>query len=358
MNVLENLIDTLQTHGLEFFRVYYGEYRGIVADNKDPEKRGRIKVILPQFDPKKKIDVWIDPAGGSIGQSRGVFNPPELNDCVWVRFDRGKPDAILSYSGSFPVKEDVPPELMPGSDGTPYRRGFVSRMGHAVVFDDTPGQEAITLLWHEAVPGDSAFNDPGKAADRSKGEHHIVRFDKSGILLRSLDGAIFQMDAANHQMKLFAPRTKNGSADQIVLGDGGIRIIDHTGSVSLFINDGQMSVTANKGIVFQTPDVTLESTGTNLSSGPREPVIMGDRYTTSRYIMHSTIADFFTEVGGAAKATAVALQGQVATLAGGVASALIPFFELLSIGAIRAGAALRTFEASRDAYLSKKTKTG
>ena len=62
----------------------YGKYRGIVADNQDPQKRGRLKLLIPSVLGDQTSD-WALPClpyGGAAQQ--GLYMVPEVDAQVWL----------------------------------------------------------------------------------------------------------------------------------------------------------------------------------------------------------------------------------------------------------------------------------
>ena len=67
----------------------YGKYPGIVTDNKDPQKRGRLKLLVHSVLADQDTD-WALPClpyGGAAQQ--GMFMVPEVDAPVWVEFEEG-----------------------------------------------------------------------------------------------------------------------------------------------------------------------------------------------------------------------------------------------------------------------------
>lgn len=64
---------------------FYGKYRGIVVRNDDPEKRGRIKALVP--DVLGDIETpWCE---CSNVVNRETLFIPEIGDKVWIEFQGG-----------------------------------------------------------------------------------------------------------------------------------------------------------------------------------------------------------------------------------------------------------------------------
>ena len=51
---------------------HYGIYRGLVADNNDPEGLGRVKLVIPQI-LGQSVTTWAWPVGGGITQSKWPY---------------------------------------------------------------------------------------------------------------------------------------------------------------------------------------------------------------------------------------------------------------------------------------------
>lgn len=51
---------------------YYGIYRGLVADNNDPDDLGRVKLVIPQV-LGQAVTTWAWPVGGNITQSKWPY---------------------------------------------------------------------------------------------------------------------------------------------------------------------------------------------------------------------------------------------------------------------------------------------
>jgi uncharacterized protein involved in type VI secretion and phage assembly len=61
---------------------------GIVTDNKDPDKLGRVKVRYPRLNDDVESG-WARIAWGAAGKERGTVSLPEVNDEVAIGFEHG-----------------------------------------------------------------------------------------------------------------------------------------------------------------------------------------------------------------------------------------------------------------------------
>ena len=104
---------------------------GIVTDNKDPSKLGRVKLklmILSDTD----TTLWCPIIMQGAGKNRGWFFIPEVEDEVLVMFEQGDINRPLVVGALWGGK-DKPPDKNPGPNP---RRMIKSRQGSKVTFDD------------------------------------------------------------------------------------------------------------------------------------------------------------------------------------------------------------------------------
>lgn len=143
---------------------------GIVTDNKDPDKLGRVKVKLPTLS-EQDTTCWCPIVMMGAGKNRGWFFIPEKDDEVLVMFEHGDINCPVVV-GSLWNGKDKPPDKNPG--GNP-RRMIRSRAGSKITFDDEnnkltiedgSGKGKVTLdadnnkIVIEALSGDVCFQTP------------------------------------------------------------------------------------------------------------------------------------------------------------------------------------------------------
>ena len=190
-------------YGLEFFNKYYGCYRGDVTRNDDPQNRGRIQAQVPTVGHSAPLEVWIDPAFHAAGTNHGMFWPPEVGDGVRVTFESGDPSKPCLYHGGWFGTADVPSEFATTDQGqefkVPEKRGFITRGGHSIVFNDTDGEQSLEITWHKPKTQPSSRSDtPDRDGDTAKltfvdGGITIVYKDNQKIEIK--DGVI-RLDAS------------------------------------------------------------------------------------------------------------------------------------------------------------------
>jgi uncharacterized protein involved in type VI secretion and phage assembly len=104
----------------------------VVAQNKDPEGLGRVKVSFPWRDNADE-SYWARIAVPMAGGDRGTWFLPEIGDEVLVACDAERVEHPYVV-GSLWNGQDKPPEA--NADGKNDLRMIRSRSGHEIVFDD------------------------------------------------------------------------------------------------------------------------------------------------------------------------------------------------------------------------------
>ena len=75
---------------------FYGKYRGVVTDNNEPLKQGRIRATVPAVLGDRESG-WALPCTPC---SRGFFFIPPVDAKVWIEFEGGNPEVPI-WSGCF-----------------------------------------------------------------------------------------------------------------------------------------------------------------------------------------------------------------------------------------------------------------
>jgi phage baseplate assembly protein gpV len=134
-----------------------GIYCGVVTNNNDPLRKGRVKLVLPWLSPEYETD-WSLVSQVGAGKRSGALFLPEVGDEVLVGFEFG--DARRPYVlGGVMTNESTytlggPPIKATGESAAVVLRGLVSAAGNRLVFNDElppgegtppPSVSAITL---------------------------------------------------------------------------------------------------------------------------------------------------------------------------------------------------------------------
>ena len=115
---------------------------GVVTNNKDPDKLGRVKVRFPWLSADNE-SYWARIATLMAGNDRGSVFFPEVGDEVLVACEHG--DIRFPYVlGALWNGADLPP--YDNADGANNLRLLKSRSGHVIRLDDTSGSEKIEII--------------------------------------------------------------------------------------------------------------------------------------------------------------------------------------------------------------------
>ena len=120
---------------------------GIVVDIEDPNKACRVKVQLAQQDGDTYPE-WIRPIF-----TPGWFSPPEKGDRIELVLPEGEDNiefaSEVRYRGrSIELTEEVPAAFR---TNYPYRRGYATKSGHILLFEDKSGFEEIAISWKGTI---------------------------------------------------------------------------------------------------------------------------------------------------------------------------------------------------------------
>ena len=166
--------------------VQYGLHYGVVCQNKDPDKLNRIKVKLPWLDNgDKEQTYWAQLATPMEGKQFGWYTVPDIDDVVVVMFIGGDISQPLILGGVW-SKTDNSPE--PNEDGKNNFRGYRSRSGHRLVFDDS-GKTKVWLADKSTklMVGVGQFAKDG-AGPNTCAVHKPGMSGEAGVSISSVEG--------------------------------------------------------------------------------------------------------------------------------------------------------------------------
>lgn len=124
-------------------RYFFGKYRGLVKDNKDPDGLGRIQVQVPAVAGVQ--EAWALPATPYAGDQVGFYTIPPAGALVWVEFEGGHPDFPI-WTGCFWKTGQVPPEVKTNADDPSQVKVFKTRVLTMWVDDtDQKGQSVVVF---------------------------------------------------------------------------------------------------------------------------------------------------------------------------------------------------------------------
>lgn len=141
---------------------------GVVTNNNDPDKRGRVKLHLPLHDETAETD-WVRIATMMTGKEMGSLFIPEVGDEVVVAFHLGQ----IRYPiviGMLWNQKNKPPSPADKND----ERKIVSRSGNQIMFTDKAGEETITVKTKKGQTVVMADKDESLTVADSSGNNKIV----------------------------------------------------------------------------------------------------------------------------------------------------------------------------------------
>lgn len=136
---------------------FFGLFRGIVVNRKDPKKQLRVRVSCPQVfgDLEESKLPWAYPRGlgastvdgsNSHGGS-GLIHVPKKGSPVYVEFEGGDPRYPVwshGWFGADTARVKAAKNLY-GSNGEPDNHAWITPRGTSLQLDDRPGKEKIIM---------------------------------------------------------------------------------------------------------------------------------------------------------------------------------------------------------------------
>jgi len=246
MNLEKMLADLIQ----KIERRFYGKYRGLVVDNADPQKLGRLKVKVPAVLGSEVVTGWAMPCVAYGGMAdTGLFCIPEIDAGVWVEFEEGDPEYPI-WSGTFwsepdgseaPTPVDAEGSAEEEVQDPPTRKIFKTVKGHTIQLEDGDGDEMIII--HDGVNGHRVVMNADGVKVTDGQQAHEITLSADGVLIH--DGANSQdvvMDASG-----IAITDKNSNS--ITMDAQGLHCQDGNGNT---LNMDAMSGAAGPGAAFHS----------------------------------------------------------------------------------------------------------
>jgi hypothetical protein len=236
IDLLETTIRRQQTR-------YYGKYRAFVADNTDPETRGRCKLTIPSVLGESVSD-WALPClpyGGAPGL--GMIAVPPVGAQVVAEFLEGDASSPM-WTGTFWRTSDEVPEEH-GANSEPSAKVLKTESGHLLLFEDKGGEEQITL--------------------KSSAEA-VLEMDPSGsFALTDAGGARVTLDAAAGEI-----RVEDANGNSMVMASSGITLSDASGN-EIVASGGGIKIQSSATVTIEGPSVAVGGSG-------GEPLIKGTSF--------------------------------------------------------------------------------
>lgn len=292
--LLERLLERVE-------RRYYGKYQGFVVDNDDPQRRGRLRALVPDV----LGDVWSGWAEacfayGGAGDL-GTFSVPPVTKegdafttGVWIEFRGGDAQHPIWVGTFFGAPNDVPEA--PGDDGEPSVDVHVTRTfaGHSIVAVDTPQQERFELrdaggqrLTFEAQlkPHTKRDADGKKSKETLSVDYPDLVGDEARVTLQDFAGNTVLLDATKAAPTIRITNTgRDGTVVQTIELNGSgsdprIVITDNNQNVITLNQDGIAIDAGAHGdtIVLDSSGIKADASKIDLNQGSKGAARLDDK---------------------------------------------------------------------------------
>ena len=264
-DLLTRLIERIRDGGLgDVFGRYYSIYRAMVTDNKDPKKLGRVKVMVPTLFGDDPLPNWCQCKDfRASGKEYGEFNPPEVDDWVFVQFIEGDTRYPV-YSGGWVGEEELSQEYQHDEEGTPRVRGQKDSSGNGIFFDSTPDKEKMWVQTKDHI----IMLDSTKEKESISLIHKLgsqIQIDKLGsIKAFTSDGHYISMNSEDGSLAI---GSKDGSI--IALKDN-IVVTDASGKSTAVISEDGVQITTGGDLIAQANSATMKTGSISVDTGSAE----------------------------------------------------------------------------------------
>lgn len=123
---------------------YYGKYRGVVINNVDPMKIGRIQASVPDVG-HGKTSTWAMPCLPLAGKKSGTYFVPAVGSGVWIEYEQGDPDYPIWTGCFWGASSEVPAKALSGNPANP-SIVLDTALQNMLVISDAPGPAGGILL--------------------------------------------------------------------------------------------------------------------------------------------------------------------------------------------------------------------
>jgi len=169
---------------------------GIVTNNNDPDRLGRVKMRFPWLSASTESH-WARVATPMAGHGRGFYFLPEVDDEVLVLFERGDVRFPFVIGALWNGKDQAPAG---NSDGKNALRVIKSRSGHLIRFDDSEDAQKIEIVdatSSNRIVIDTSTDTITIAAGKNivlEAPNGDIRLDANQVLIAASKGADIKAD--------------------------------------------------------------------------------------------------------------------------------------------------------------------
>jgi len=118
-------------------RQFFGKFRGVVTDNRDPLMLGRVRARVLDVLGENESG-WALPSLPYAGKGVGLFLVPPVDASVWIEFEHGDPDYPI-WTGCFWSQGELP-----ATPAVAEMKVLKTDLG-TITINDLPGAGGITI---------------------------------------------------------------------------------------------------------------------------------------------------------------------------------------------------------------------
>jgi hypothetical protein len=161
------------------------KYWGVVVDNQDPELRGRLVINCPDIVRGDVLD-WVDPGFHFVdsAHSAGAVWIPSVGSDVEVEIEAEDDSEVSSLEPKW-ICNIYPYGTLPEEFQTNYpnRRGWKTKSGHVLFFDDTEDNLEFRLI-HPSGTNLVVDNDGNVQINAASGKNILIGDGADQFLVR------------------------------------------------------------------------------------------------------------------------------------------------------------------------------
>ncbi len=196
---------------------YYGIYRALVVNNKDPQKNGRIIVWVPDVMPEvsQSEGLWARPANNVMGGRNSEYGSennycgscyiPKKGSYVFVFFESGNISNPCYMSAVDLENTKVLPENQTGGNYEEKWTIFKSTKGRCIVISDDPEDERLEITGKKRQLGGPPSGDISSVFAIDGNQTTILLDERPGlekILIRTHKGDYINIDVENRKLNI------------------------------------------------------------------------------------------------------------------------------------------------------------
>lgn len=263
----------------------FGTYAGVVKENRDPLKMGRVKVLVPAVYGVADATVglenipWALPAGRPLGatdRSGGIDWVPNIDDQVFVRFLDGVPEQPIWEWGNQTIDQakNAPVHDYDKTTKRPFRAAL-TRYGHVLEINET-SLIITTANGYSVILNDSKTKQ-GSIVARSPSNHQVEIDDLAQTLeARSASGQLVQIDdlavainiIANDDVNIQANDSVDTSCARVkTLGRESVDVQSKV-SAKIAVSDCRVQLTATGMVITAPSSIELSAGASKLQITP------------------------------------------------------------------------------------------